>query len=99
MGDKQCTANVTYGANCDQHLGTFRGSGTGDSVATLPLELIDSVTEYCYLVTTSSGAVTVNIDGTLNVLTTSTSGNHYLFGFDVVVKIYFLLQAYQVTSL
>lgn len=67
MGVKQCTANITYGADCDQNIGIFRGMGTGDSVVTTSLVLIDGVTEYCYVVNTSSGTVTVFIEGTFQI--------------------------------
>lgn len=75
-GIKHCTANITYGADCDQHIGIFRGMGTGVSVATSPLVLIGDITEYCFVVNTSSGAVTVFIEGTFQFDEIS-SGNHH----------------------
>lgn len=68
MDNKQCSANITHGVNCDQHIGMFSSTGTGDSVSTPPLKLIDGVTEYCYLVTASSGTVSVIIEGSLDII-------------------------------
>ena len=48
---KQCSANITYGEHCDRFLNTLSGIGTGDTVATQPLETVPGVAEYCFLVT------------------------------------------------
>ena len=68
--DKLCSASIAYGDNCDQHLGVYSGTGTGDSVTTqsLKLEPMDDVNEYCFSVTASSGGRTVIVEGTLDVL-------------------------------
>ena len=66
---KRCSANITYGEDCDRFLGVFSGMGTGDTVTTQPLEAVPGVTEYCFLVTAEANNVTVLIDGTLlNIL-------------------------------
>ena len=62
---KQCSANITYGEDCDRFLGVFSGMGTGDTVATQPLESVPGVVEYCFLVTARTNNVTVLVDGTL----------------------------------
>ena len=64
---KQCSANITYGEDCDRFLGVFSGMGTEDTVATQPLESVPGVVEYCFLVTAAAGTnnVTVLVDGTL----------------------------------
>jgi hypothetical protein len=62
---KQCSANITYGENCDRFLGVFNGMGTGDSVVTQPLETVPRVAEYCFLVTAETNNVTVLVDGIL----------------------------------
>jgi hypothetical protein len=62
---KRCSANITYGEDCDRFLGFFNGMGTGDTVTTQPLEAVAGVDEYCFLVTAESINVTVLVDGTL----------------------------------
>ena len=62
---KQCSANITYGEDCDRSLGVFSGMGTGDTVPTQPLESVPGVVEYCFLVTARTNNVTVLVDGTL----------------------------------
>ena len=62
---KQCSANITYGEDCDRFLGIFNGMGTGDTVTTQPLEAVPGVAEYCFLVTAETNNVTVLVDGTL----------------------------------
>jgi hypothetical protein len=42
--------------------------GTGDTVATQPLEEVAGVAEYCFLVTAETSNVTVLINGTLNII-------------------------------
>ena len=63
---KQCSANITYGEDCDRFLGVFSGMGTGDTVATQQLVTIPGVAEYCFLVTAEINNVTVLISGFLN---------------------------------
>ena len=62
---KQCSANITYGEDCDRFLGVFNGMGTGDTVATQPLETVAGIVEYCFLVTAETNNVMVLVDGTL----------------------------------
>ena len=64
---KQCSANITYGTNCDRFLNTYNGVGTGDTVTTQPLEAVPGVVEYCFLVNATSNNVTVLVDGTLDL--------------------------------
>ena len=67
---KHCSANITYGANCDQSLGAYSGSSTGpsDFLSTSPIDLLNDIAEYCFIVTASSGNVTVVVEGTLNLI-------------------------------
>ena len=65
---KQCSANITYGENCDTLLDTYNGMGIGGTVETQQLELVPGVVEYCFLVTATSNNVTVLVDGTLRYL-------------------------------
>lgn len=60
---KHCTANITYGTNCDQQLGSYSNTSTGDYVTTPSLELMSDITEYCYLVVASSGNTTAAVRG------------------------------------
>ena len=70
---KQCSANITYGEDCDRFLNTFSGMGTGDKVTTQPLDAVPGVVEYCFLVTAETNNVTVLVDGTLlNIIGTCT---------------------------
>ena len=62
---KQCSANITYGENCDRFLDTFSGMGTGDTVATEQLQALSGVIEYCFLVTAKTNNVTVLVEGIL----------------------------------
>ena len=62
---KRCSANITYGEDCDRFLNILSGMGTGDTVATQQLEGVPGVDEYCFLVTAESNNVTVLVDGTL----------------------------------
>ena len=62
---KRCSANITYGENCNRFLSVFDRMGTGDTVATQPLDTVPGVAEYCFLVTAESNNVTVFVDGTL----------------------------------
>ena len=59
-----------YGPDCDQSLGVYSSSSTGpsDSLSTSPIDLVDNVAEYCFTVTASSGNVTVDVEGTLNLI-------------------------------
>ena len=66
---KQCSANITYGEDCDRFLGVFSGMGTEDTVATRPLETVPGVAKYCFLVTAETNNVTVLVDGTLLIIT------------------------------
>ena len=63
---KQCSANITYGEDCDRFLGVFSGMGTEDTIATQPLETVPGVDEYCFLVTAETNNVTVLVNGFLN---------------------------------
>lgn len=62
---KRCSANITYGENCESVLSTFIGAGTGDTVETQQLNAVPGVVEYCFLVTAESNNVTVLVEGTL----------------------------------
>ena len=62
---KRCSANITYGEDCDCFLNIFSGMGTGDTVATQQLEAVPGVAEYCFLVTAETNNVAVLVDGTL----------------------------------
>ena len=65
---KHCSANITYGPNCDILLDTFSGTDTGDTVATERLKALPEVVEYCYLITAISNNITVLVNGTLQIL-------------------------------
>lgn len=68
---KQCTANITHGTNCDQQFSDFSvytNRSTGEFVTTPPIELIDDVTEYCYLVVASSGNITAAVRGRMSII-------------------------------
>ena len=65
---KQCSFNITYGPNCDQQLGSYTSEGTGDSVSSPELPLLEDVSEYCFTVTARSNNVTVSVEGTLNLI-------------------------------
>ena len=39
---------------------------TGDSVTTPQLKVMDTITEYCFIVTASSGNMTVAVKGSIN---------------------------------
>ena len=82
--EKQCSANITYGEDCDRFLGIFAGMGTGDNVTTHPLETISGVTEYCFLVTAETNNVTVLVDGTLLNIIGIDLHNHYVFDYIIV---------------
>ena len=62
---KQCSANVTFGENCDQLLNVYEGEGTGDIVSTSQLETVPGVTEYCFVVTANISNITVMVQGNL----------------------------------
>jgi hypothetical protein len=64
---KECSINITYGPNCGQQLGSYISVGTGDSVSSPELPLIEDVSEYCFTVTARSSNVTVSVEGTLNL--------------------------------
>ena len=65
---KECSANISYGTNCGQWLGLYTNEDTGDSVSIPELPLIEGVSKYCFTVTARSGNVTVNVEGTLNLI-------------------------------
>ena len=67
---KQCSANITYGANCDLLLNVYSNIGIGDTVVTPQLETVPGVVEYCFLVTAISNNVTVFVEGNLQNLGT-----------------------------
>ena len=67
---KHCSANITYGDNCERFLNIFSGTSTGNTVATQQLEAVPGVVDYCFLATAKSNNVTVLVDGTLQNLGT-----------------------------
>ena len=64
---KRCSANITYGKDCNRFLSVLNGMGTGDTVATQPLETVPGVIEYCFLVIAEANNVTVLVNGTLKL--------------------------------
>lgn len=68
---KYCTANISYGFNCSEVLGTYRGSSNTNSVTTTVISMVGGVTEYCYNVTANvENNMTVHmvvVEGTLNL--------------------------------
>ena len=62
---KHCSANITYGENCDQLLGIYDTVSNGNSVRTPPLETRADVADYCFIVTATSNNVTVMVEGSL----------------------------------
>ena len=76
--DKQCIANVTYGDNCDQFLGTYTGVGTSDIITTSPLEFINGVSEYClYVIAITNNNIIVVEDLRINLLTIGRGMSNY----------------------
>ena len=65
---KECFINITYGPNCGQLLGFYTNEGTGDSVSSPELPLIEGVSEYCFTATARSNNVSVSVEGTLNLI-------------------------------
>jgi hypothetical protein len=65
---KECSFNITYGPNCGQQLGSYISVGTGESISSPELPLIEGVSEYCFTVTAKSNNVTVSVEGTLNLI-------------------------------
>ena len=57
-----------YGPNCGQLLGSYINEGTGHSISTPELPLIEDITEYCFTVTARSNNVAVSVEGTLNLI-------------------------------
>lgn len=76
---KQCTANVSYGSNCDQFLGMYTNMSNSNFVITPPLELIDSVLEYCLSVAAIHNNDTVIVEGTINLFNTGKTINYYYY--------------------
>ena len=68
---KECFINITYGPNCGQQLGSYTSEGTGDSVSSPELPLIEDVSGYCFTVTARSGSVIASVEGTLNLIEVS----------------------------
>ena len=68
---KECFLNITYGSNCGQQLGSYISEGTGDSISSPELPLIEDVSEYCFIITARSNNVTVSVEGTLNLFEVS----------------------------
>ena len=62
---KQCSANISYGENCNSFLNIFTGMDVGDTVETHQLEVVPGVVEYCFLVTATSNNITVLVEGNL----------------------------------
>ena len=71
---KWCAANITYGSNCQYQLGYFRieamddSEAMGDSEIIISLELMDTITKYCFMVAAYNGKLTVIVEGTLSTL-------------------------------
>ena len=63
--EKYCIVNVTYGNNCDQHVGIYHGQGTSNSVET-PLQLDGDASEYCLFVNATNNNTTVIVEERLN---------------------------------
>jgi hypothetical protein len=86
LGDsKQCIANVTYGPNCDQHLGVYRAEGEGSSVTTRTIDFKDEVSSYCFVVTASSSTATVTVEGNLDLVNLNI---RMFFKYYCLVKVY-----------
>ena len=72
---KQCTANVTYGTNCDQQFSNlYTNKSTDEFATTIPLELTSNITEYCYLVVASSGNITAAVRGRISIFVAQIDG-------------------------
>ena len=63
---KQCNASITSGVNCDLHHEVYHITGIGETLLT-PSIAIDGFTEFCFSVNTSSGNVTVIVEGRVAV--------------------------------
>lgn len=68
MGRKVCIANITYGENCDQHLGIYSDTSIGSSVTTPTIEFISGESFYCISVSASNSNRTVIVEGNLDLL-------------------------------
>ena len=68
---KECSLNITYGPECGQLLGLYTNVGTGDSVSSPELPLLEDISEYCFTITARSNNVTVSVEGTLNLFEVS----------------------------
>lgn len=87
---QQCAVNVTYGSNCNQHLGTYRNTNNSKFVVTPPLDFIDSVSEYCLSVAATSNNETVIVKGILNLI--NTRNNNTIIINIIIIKFYILMQ-------
>lgn len=67
---KQCIANITHGANCDQHLSNLHNKSSGEFVTIPPLEVISGISEYCFVVVASSGNLTAAVRGMIFITDT-----------------------------
>ena len=75
---KQCTANITYGINCDQQFSDlYSNESTGEFVTIPPLELMSDVTEYCFIVTASSNNLTATVRGIFFAIDTTKMNGDY----------------------
>lgn len=72
MGVKSCTASISYGEDCDQHLGTYPANGVGSTVTTPTIEFIPEVSFYCISISASSGNQTVIVEGMLDLVNIGT---------------------------
>ena len=67
-GVTTCSANLTYGANCDIPLGVYSSSGPTNLLRTTAINFISDISDYCFTINASSASETVIIEGTLNVI-------------------------------
>ena len=67
-GVTTCSANLTYGVNCDVPLGVYSSSGPTNLLRTTAITFINDISDYCFTINASTASETVIIEGTLNVI-------------------------------
>ena len=67
---KQCIVNLTYGAECDQLLGTYTGIGSNNLITSSPLGFMSDVSEYCISVNATRDNETVIVEERINFFQT-----------------------------
>lgn len=74
-----CLIGITYGANCEEQLAVYNSDPDSEpgQLSTQKLDLVDGVSEYCFVASATFGENGIIIEGTFNILEVNNPGKVY----------------------